>query len=99
MRQLWRTRRITQRGKTPVLYIESWETLRYDFGVPGMRVTNLKMTSDVKDFKFGINDLPEIAVVNREIERFKRVMLQNPTNEEEDSPRAVAERHILNGLE
>ena len=58
-----------------------------------------KRASAVKDLKLGLNDLPEITIINREIERFKRVMLQNPTHEEEDSPRAVAERHILNGLE
>ena len=46
-----------------------------------------------------IDDLPEIAVLNREIERFKRTMLQNPSHEEEESYRAVAERHFLNGLE
>lgn len=47
----------------------------------------------------GINDLPEISIINREIERFKKTMLQNPSHEEEENPRAVAERHILNGLE
>ena len=46
-----------------------------------------------------INDLPEIAVINREIKRFKKTMLQNPSQEEEESYRVVAERHLLNGLE
>lgn len=59
----------------------------------------LQKTHTPNDLPVGINDLPEIAVLNCEIERFKKVMLQNPGEEEEDSYRAVAERHILNGLE
>lgn len=43
-------------------------------------------------------DLPEISILSREIERFKQTMLQNPNHEEEESYRAVAERHFLNGL-
>lgn len=49
--------------------------------------------------KRGVNDLPEIAMINREIERFKTTMIRNLTLADEESARAVAERHILNGLE
>ncbi len=40
-------------------------------------------------------DLPEISILNREMERFKQTMLQSPTHEEEESYRAVAERHFV----
>ncbi|MDP2629301.1 MAG: hypothetical protein Q8P45_01155 [Candidatus Harrisonbacteria bacterium] len=53
----------------------------------------------MKHLKLAVNDLPEIAIINREIERFKKTMIQNPTHEEEEGWRAVAERHFLNGLE
>ena len=53
----------------------------------------------VEDGRIRINDLPDIRVIEREIQRFKGAMLRNPTHEEEDSPRCVAERHFLNGLE
>jgi hypothetical protein len=56
-------------------------------------------TKEKKNSGISINDLPEIAVLNREIERFKKMMIQNPTHEEEESYRVVAERHFLNGLE
>lgn len=51
------------------------------------------------DLKITIHDLPEIAILSREIKRFKKTMLRNPTHEEEESSRAVVERHFLNGLE
>jgi hypothetical protein len=56
-------------------------------------------TEDPNAPQIGIDDLPEIALLNREIERFKKTMLQNPSQEEENSYRAVAERHLLSGLE
>ena len=56
-------------------------------------------TDTPKDPQIGVDELPEIAILNREIERFKKTMLRSPTHEEEDSHRAVAERHFLNGLE
>ena len=49
--------------------------------------------------KITIKDLPEIVILDREIERFKKMALQNPTMEEEESYRRVAERNFLNGLE
>jgi len=67
-----------------------------------MRSRNLtkpQKTETPNEPHIAIDDLPEIAVLNREIERFKRTLLQNPSHEEEDSHRAVAERHFLNGLE
>ena len=57
-----------------------------------------KRANNVKDLNLGPNDLPEIAMINREIERFKKTMLQHPTHEEDESYRGVAERHFLNGL-
>lgn len=71
----------------------------YYLAYADMNVTIPKRTKDVGDLKIVVNDLPEIATINREVERFKKTMLQNPTQEEEESYRAVAERHFLNGLE
>jgi len=48
--------------------------------------------------KMTVDDLPEISILNREIERFKKTMFQNVTHEEEESYRVVTERHFLNGL-
>lgn len=45
-----------------------------------------------------LNDLPEIVILNREIERFKKTMLKAPSLEDEESFRGIAERHFLNGL-
>jgi len=52
----------------------------------------------VKDLKFTLNDLPEIAILDQEIERFKKTMLKHPSQEEDESYRGIAERHFLNGL-
>ncbi len=60
-----------------------------------MAVKKLKKTGALKMTAY---DLPEISILNREMERFKQTMLQSPTHEEEESYRAVAERHFLNGL-
>ena len=66
----------------------------------GLNVSDKSKKGQVAgDGGIGINDLPEIQIIVREIERFKKTMLQNPPHEEEESPRGVAERHFLNGLE
>jgi len=54
---------------------------------------------NANELMLSVNDLPEIAIINREIERFKKSMMQNLTHEEEGTYRAIAERHFLNGLE
>lgn len=67
----------------------------------GMRCENPAMpakTKHMKDSGIRLNDLPEIAILNREIERFEKTMLKNPSLEEEESYRGTAERHFLNGL-
>jgi len=58
-----------------------------------------KSAVNANELMLSVNDLPEIAIINREIERFKKSMMQNHTHEEEETYRAIAERHFLNGLE
>ncbi len=66
----------------------------------GLNVSDKSKKGQVAgDGGIGINDLPEIQIIVREIERFKKTMLQNPTHEEDESYRVVAERHFLYGLE
>lgn len=63
-----------------------------------MRIVPKRINGGNK-MRITLDDLPEIAIINQEIERFKQTMLQNPTQEEEESYRVLAERHFLNGLQ